>query len=63
MFAARYGHDECVKLLVEKEAGLSGRVKWSKQDQGSDNCTALMLAAAGGYPKCVELLVEKEAKM
>ena len=48
---------------MEKEAGMTGSVRWSKQDRVSDKCTALMLTAAGGYTKCVELLIEKEAKM
>ena len=50
MQAAFFGHTECVKLLLEKEAGMRDRKGW----------TALMWAVYYRKSDCVTLLVEKE---
>lgn len=46
MHAAMHGHLECVKLLVDKEAGLQDR----------EGQTALILAAKTRQLECVEFL-------
>ena len=53
MFAAKKGHPECVKLLIEKEAGL----------QDNDGWTALMKAMRYNKLECVRLLAEREKEM
>lgn len=51
MSAAKNGHTECVKLLIDKEM---------KKTQ-SNGVSALMLAAANGHTECVKLLLPHEA--
>ncbi|TNJ27472.1 Ankyrin repeat protein 1 [Giardia muris] len=51
MSAAKNGHVDCVKLLVEFEAG---KIQ-------SNGVSALMLAAANGHTECVKLLLKFEA--
>ena len=53
MHAAEKGHIECIKLLLEKEAGMRDDRSW----------TALMQAAQGGHTECVRLLAEREKDM
>ncbi|KAE8302556.1 Kinase, NEK [Giardia duodenalis] len=53
VWAARTGHTECVKLLLEKEGGM----------QTSYGSTALMSAAEEGHAGAVEVLLEKEGRM
>ena len=53
MWAAHRGHTECVKPLLEKEAGMQAENGW----------TALMFAAYNGNVGCARLLVEREKDM
>ena len=53
MHAADKGHPDCVRLLLEKEAGMRDR----------NGVTALMVAAYWNSLKCVRLLAEKEKDM
>ncbi len=53
MVAAERGRTECVRVLMEREAGM--------RDGGG--MSALMVAAGRGHEGCVELLVGKEAGM
>ena len=51
--AAKGGCIECVKLLIDKEAGL----------KDNEDKSALMYAAENGNFKCVELLIPREANL
>jgi len=53
MAAAACGNHECVKLLLDQEAGM----------QDDEGMTALMRAAKNGKKDCVILLLEKEKGM
>ena len=53
MWAAHRGHTECVKSLLEKEAGMQAENGW----------TALMFAAYNGNVGCARLLAEREKDM
>lgn len=53
MTAANFGYVECVRILVEHEAGILT----------SKGFSALMFAAGSGHSDCVQLLLEKEAKI
>ncbi|EET02696.1 Protein 21.1 [Giardia duodenalis ATCC 50581] len=53
MWAAHRGHTECVKPLLEKEAGMQAENGW----------TALMFAAYNGNVGCARLLAEREKDM
>ena len=53
MQAAQNGHIECVRLLIEKEAGMRDKNGW----------TALMQASYNKKPDCVRLLKEREKDM
>ena len=53
MFAAEHDHIECIKLLLEKEAGMRDKNGW----------TALMRAVLVGHTECVRLLKAKEGDM
>ena len=53
MVAAERGRTECVRVLMEREAGM----------RDSGGMSALMVAAGRGHEGCVELLVGKEAGM
>ena len=50
MFAVEHDHIECIKLLLEKKAGM----------QDKNGMTALMWAVANNKFQCAELLAEKE---
>ena len=54
MLAARGGHDEIVRMLLEKRAEVNGR-------NPEDGTTALMWAANNGLKSIVEFLVERGA--
>jgi len=51
--AAKYGHDDIVRILAEKEAGMQDEHGWS----------ALMLAAEKGHPECLKILASEETGM
>ncbi|TNJ26389.1 Ankyrin repeat protein 2 [Giardia muris] len=51
MYAAREGKEECVWLLMDKEARM----------QKKDGFSALMVAAMNGHVECVRLLMDAEA--
>ena len=53
MKAAKYGYDDIVRILVEKETGMQDGDKW----------TALMFAAKYGHLECVKFLLDFEAGM
>ncbi|ESU40003.1 Ankyrin repeat protein, partial [Giardia duodenalis] len=53
MMAAAHGHAECIKLLLNREAGM--------QDEYGN--TTLMWAARLGHINCIRLLLRKEAGM
>ena len=53
MWAARNGHKDCVKLLLEREGGMKDKDGW----------TALMKAVYWNRIECVRLLAERERGM
>ena len=53
MWAARNGHKDCVKLLLEREGGMKDKDGW----------TALMKAVYWNRIECVRLLAEREGDM
>ena len=53
MIAAKYGYDDIVRILIEKEVGM----------QDKDRRTALMSAAGYGHLECVKILAPLEKGM
>lgn len=53
MFAARWGHLECVRALLDGEGGMRDGHSW----------TAMMMAAWQGHLGCVEILAPLEKGM
>ncbi len=54
MFAARYGHADVVRLLLDAGADVNAKDEWNE--------TALMFAAMSGHEDIVQLLTEAGAQ-
>lgn len=57
IFAAFYGHQDCVRLLIDSGADVNQINNWK------DKWTALQFACARGHAECVRLLIDSGANI